>query len=164
MAETELIWEEQVVYRQINKSESLAWSLFKDGMRELTIHKGAEDEELPRLLATINKARFLPADAGDDLLTLLWALEFENIKYRFIDFFAEGGGELPGPSGAGRRNGDRRGAQGAGRGGGCRQRPKGVIDLDEVDSTLYFLDEDGDQLSRAGSWRRSTSGTSAAAP
>src|SRR5215213_2037436 len=75
VAETELIWEDQVVYRQINKSESIAWTLFKDGMRMLTIYKGAEDEELPKFLEAINKARFIAADAGDDLLTLLWALE-----------------------------------------------------------------------------------------
>ncbi len=141
VAETDLTWEEQSVYHQINKSESVAWSLFKDGMRELTIHKGAEAEELPRLLATINQARFLPADAGDDLLTLLWALEFEHIKYRFIDFFAEGGGELPGPSGpaGGSTSAEERRAQVAEE---APARLKGVIDLDDVDSTLYFLDEE----------------------
>jgi HEAT repeat protein len=140
VAETELIWEEQVVYRQINKSDSIAWTLFKDGMRALTIEKGAEEEELPRLLSTINQARFLTADAGDDLLTLLWALEFEHIKYRFIDFFAEGGGELPGPSGPAGGSGtaeDRR-AQVAEE---VSNKAKGVIDLEEIDSTLYFLDD-----------------------
>ena len=45
VVETELIWDDQVVYRQINKGESIAWTLFKDGMRMLTIYKGAEDEE-----------------------------------------------------------------------------------------------------------------------
>jgi len=141
VGETDLLWAEQSVYHQLNKSESLAWSLFKDGMRELTIHRGAELEELPRLLATINRARFLPADAGDDLLTLLWALEFENIKYRFVDFFSEGGGELPGPSGPAGGSAsaeDRRAAV-------AEEAPeltKGVIQLDDVDSTLYFLDED----------------------
>jgi HEAT repeat protein len=140
VAETELIWEEQVVYRQINKGESIAWTLYKDGMRELTIYRGAEDEELPRFLETMNKARFLATDAGDDLLTLLWALEFESIKYHFIDFFAEGGGELPGPSGA------------AGGTGSAAERKaliaeeaaakaKSMIDFEEIDSTLYFLDE-----------------------
>lgn len=141
VGETDLLWEEQSVYHQLNKSESVAWSLFKDGMRELTIHKGAEAEELPRLLATINQARFLPADAGDDLLTLLWALEFEHIKYRFIDFFAEGGGELPGPSGSagGSGSAEERKALVAEE---APERPKGVVDLDDVDSTLYFLDQD----------------------
>ena len=64
VVETEFIWEDQVVYRQINKAESLSWSLFKDGMRMLTIRRGAEEEEFPKLLTTINQARFLPQDAG----------------------------------------------------------------------------------------------------
>ncbi|HEY8196772.1 MAG TPA: HEAT repeat domain-containing protein, partial [Gemmatimonadales bacterium] len=143
IAESDLLWEEQSVYHQENRSESLAWSLFKDGMRELTLHKGAEVDDVPLLLATINKARFLPADAGDDLLTLLWALEFENIKYRFVDFFAEGGGELPGPSGAevgGSATAEERRSRAAEE--AAEERPKGLIDIDEVDSTLYFLDED----------------------
>ena len=142
IAESDLLWEEQSVYHQVNRSESLAWSLFKDGMREITLHKEAEVDELPLLLATINKARFLPADAGDDLLTLLWALEFEHIKYRFVDFFAEGGGELPGPSGAAAGEGvtaEQRRARAAEE---APERPKGLADIDEVDSTLYFLDED----------------------
>ncbi len=140
VVETELIWEDQVVYRQINKGESIAWTLFKDGMRMLTIYKGAEDEELPRFLEAVNKARFMAADAGDDLLTLLWALEFENIKYHFIDFFAEGGGELPGPSGpaGGTATDEQRRAAVAEE---ASAKTKGVIDLEEIDSTLYFLDE-----------------------
>ena len=64
ISESELIWEEQVVYRQPNKNESLTWSLFKDGMRALTLRRGAEEKELPLLLATVNQARFLPPDAG----------------------------------------------------------------------------------------------------
>ena len=93
ISESEFTWEDQVVYRQPNKNESLSWSLFKDGMRSVTIRRGAEEKELPLLLATINRARFLPPDAGDDLPTLLWEHEFEFIEYRFIDFFTgEGGG------------------------------------------------------------------------
>jgi HEAT repeat protein len=141
IGETDMLWEEHSVYHQPSKSESVAWSLFKDGMRELTLYKGAEVEELPRLLATINKARFLPADAGDDLLTLLWALEFEHIKYRFVDFFTEGGGELPGPSGpagGSATEGQRKSlvAQEA------AEVAKGLVTLDDVDSTLYFLDDE----------------------
>ncbi|HET9464032.1 MAG TPA: HEAT repeat domain-containing protein, partial [Gemmatimonadales bacterium] len=140
VSETELIWEEQVIYRQINKGDSIAWTLFKDGMRALTIEKGAEEEELARLLEIINKARFLTPDAGDDLLTLLWALEFEHIKYRFVDFFSEGGGELPGPSGPAGGTGtaeERKSAVAE----EVASKTKGMFDLDEIDSTLYFLDE-----------------------
>jgi HEAT repeats len=141
VVETELVWEDQVVYRQANKAESLAWSLFKDGMRELTIHKGAEAEELPRLLAIINQARFLATDAGDDLLTLLWAHEFQLIQHQFVDLFGEGGGATPEPSGAaagGESTPAERKAQAAQE---AQARPEGVVAVDEFDSTLYFLDE-----------------------
>ena len=141
VVETELVWEDQVVYRQANKAESLAWSLFKDGMRELTIHKGAEAEELPRLLAIINQARFLATDAGDDLLTLLWAHEFQLIQHQFVDLFGEGGGATPEPSGAaagGEATPAERKAQAAQE---AQARPEGVVAVDEFDSTLYFLDE-----------------------
>jgi HEAT repeat protein len=141
VVETDLVWREQVVYRQANKGESLAWSLFKDGMRELTFLKGAEEEELPRLLGTINQARFLAADAGDDLLTILWAHEFRLIQYEFVDFFGEGGGALPEASG----NAVGREMSPAERKAMVAEeappQPKGVVAVEDFDSTLYFLDE-----------------------
>jgi HEAT repeat protein len=130
-----------VVYRQLNKSESLAWSLFKDGMRKLTLQKGAEADELPKLLVTINQARFLAADAGDDLLTLLWAHEFQLIQYEFIEFFGEGGGIMPERSNTpvgGATTAEERKTRVA------EEAPpqlQGVVGPDEFDSTLYFLDE-----------------------
>ena len=48
VAETDFVWEDQVVYHQLNKSESLAWGLFKDGMRSLTIRRGAALDESQR--------------------------------------------------------------------------------------------------------------------
>ena len=54
--ETELKWEGEIVLSQA-RAEGLAWLLFKDGVRSLRIERGAEDEELVRLLQTINRAR-----------------------------------------------------------------------------------------------------------
>jgi HEAT repeat protein len=141
VTESDFVWEEQVVYRQQNKTDSLSWSLFKDGMRALTIRRGAEEEELGHLLTTINQARFLSHDAGDDLTTLLWAHEFQYIDYRFVDFLAgEGDGAVPqasgeiaeGPSSAERKA---RVAEEA------PPKAKSLIEIEDVDSTLYFLDE-----------------------
>lgn len=141
VVETEFLWEDQVVYRQVNKSESLSWSLFKDGMRTLTIRRGAEEEEFPKLLTTINQARFLPQDAGDDLPTLLWAHEFQFIEYRFIDFFAgEGGGAVPQASG-GIRDGQTAQERKARVVEEAPPKLQSVVDVDDFDSTLYFLDE-----------------------
>jgi HEAT repeat protein len=143
VAETDFVWEDQVVYHQLNKSESLAWGLFKDGMRSLTIKRGAELEELTRFLELINRARYLPADASDDLLTLLWEEEFQYIQYQFIEFFGEGGGAMPEQTGTYPTGGEDPAAR-------QRQeavaeeappRPKGLVDLEDFDSTLYFLDE-----------------------
>jgi HEAT repeat protein len=146
VAETDLVWDEQVVYHQPNKSESVAWGLFKDGMRSLILRRGAEDEDLPRFLELINRARFLAADAGDDLLTLLWGQEFQFIQYKFIEFFGEGGGGLPDQTGSYGSGGGEDDAAAAAR--RHRQaveetpsRPKGVVDVEDFDSTLYFLDE-----------------------
>ncbi|MGH7519452.1 MAG: HEAT repeat domain-containing protein [Gemmatimonadales bacterium] len=141
IAETEILWEEEIVYQQINKSESLAWTLFKDGMRVLTIQKGAEEDELVRFLETVNRARFLPTEAGDDLMTLLWEQEFVAIQYHFIDFLTEGDAieasqRAPGEGEAtaveARRDQVRDEAP---------ARPKGIVDLEDFDATLYFLDE-----------------------
>lgn len=143
VVETDFVWEEQVVYHQPAKNESVAWGLFKDGMRSLTIRRGAEEEELLRFLETINQARYLPADAGDDLLTLLWEQEFQLIQYQFVEFFGESGGlpEQAGtyPSGVEDPAAARqRQAQAAAE---APARPKGVVDVEDFDSTLYFLDE-----------------------
>ena len=143
IAETDFVWEEQVVYHQPNKTDSLAWGLFKDGMRSLSIQRGAEQEELPRLLEAINRARYLTADAGDDLLTLLWEQEFQYIQYQFVEFFGEGGGSMPEQSGVYPTGVDdaaarQRQAQVAAE---APPRPKGVVDVEDFDSTLYFLDE-----------------------
>ena len=144
VAETDFVWEGQVVYHQLNKSESIAWGLFKDGMRSLTLRRGTEEEELPRFLETINRARFLPADAGDDLLTLLWEQEFLLIQYHFVEFSGEGGGGLPEQTGSypqGQQDtavSQQRHAQAAEE---APPRPRGVVDLEDFDSTLYFLEE-----------------------
>jgi HEAT repeat protein len=144
VTETEFVWEEQVVYRQASKSDSLSWSLFKDGMRSITIRRGAEEVDLPRLLTIINQARFLPPDAGDDLPTLLWEHEFEYIDFRFVDFFSgDGGGTVPLVSGpvlaSDSTSAAERKAQIAQE--APPQQHKAVIDLDDVESTLYFLDD-----------------------
>jgi HEAT repeat protein len=140
VAETDFIWEEQVVYHQLTKTESLAWMLYQDGMRVLTLRKGVEEEEIIRFLELVNRARFMQQDASDDLLTLLWEQEFNHIAYRFVEGF--GDEVVP----------EATGAMGGATATSAVQvqqqvreetQPKsaGIVDLEEFDSTLYFLDE-----------------------
>ena len=83
--ETDIIWDEHVVYHQPAKNESFAFYLFKDGMRVLTLFPGVEEDEIIKFLEIVQKARALPNDAGDDLLTLLWAHEFQLVQYHFAE-------------------------------------------------------------------------------
>ncbi len=138
VAETDFIWEEQVVYHQLSKPDSLAWTLYKDGLRVLTLKKGVEQEEIGQLLELINRARFLATDAPDDLLTLLWEREFLWITYVFAEPFTdsvpvEAATAAP-PTDV--RPEERRQAV-------EEEAPKraGSVDLDDFDGTLYFLDE-----------------------
>ncbi len=158
--ETDFVWEGTVVYHQLQKSDSLAWTLYKDGLRVLVLKKGVEREEMPRLLRVINTVRALAPDAADDLFTLLWTEDFQFVEMRFAESAHEYGtveletgaryaGEanqaesvrqdLAATATAGEAAGP--GEEGEGEGGEAgAQRPKGVVDLDEFDSTLYFLD------------------------
>jgi HEAT repeat protein len=143
VGETELRWEDEVVYSQLNKTECLAWMLYKDGMRMLTIRKGAEQDEMVQFLDLLNKARFLPAEAGDDLMTLLWEQDYQFIHYHFIDLFGEGdtvtgSPELPGGEGDPATAAEARRTQVQEE---APPRPKGIVDIEDFDSTLYFLEE-----------------------
>jgi len=143
VGETELHWEEEVVYSQLNKAECLAWMLYKDGMRVLSIRKGAEQDELIQFLELLNRARYLPTDAGDDLMTLLWEQDFQLIHYHFIDLLGEAEPIEGSPAAVGGAQAplsadDRRGQVEE----EAPPRPKGIVDIEDFDSTLYFLEEE----------------------
>lgn len=152
VTESEFIWEEQVVYRQTARSESLAWTLYKDGLRLLTFRPGAEQDEVIRFLEVVNKVRGLPADAEDDLLTLLWEQDFELVHYLFSEVLSDapapvaaggppmgftGGG---GPPPASAEDAKARNREAVAEDAAQEQRP-GVVRIDDFDSTLYFLDD-----------------------
>src|SRR5437868_11024637 len=91
LQETDMVVEGKTVLRQPAKNESVAWILFKDGIRQVMLRPGVEEEEIVKFLAVINKARNLPADAEDDLLTLLWEQDFQKIRYVFQEVGSEEG-------------------------------------------------------------------------
>jgi HEAT repeat protein len=143
VVETDLHWDEHVVYHQPTKSDSFAWTLYKDGLRVLTLRPGAEEEELPIFLQTVVRARLLSADAGDDLLTLLWEHDFVLIDYRFAEIVTDTLAVLDPQAiemGAGPDPHQQAQTQQKVRDELGTLMPA-AVDLDEFDSTLYFLDE-----------------------
>jgi hypothetical protein len=140
ITESELRWEGRTVATETTKSESLAWLLYKDGLRELTLIRGFETDELDRLLALLQRVKRAAPDE-DDLLTLLWEQDFVNLRYQFVEFAPEGIGAIETSSGYGvDRQVDVAGTEAAVE----KETPQspGIVSMKEFDSTVYFLDED----------------------
>jgi HEAT repeat protein len=153
IGETEIRWEDNVVYSQDQRNDSIAWTLFKDGVRSLSFRPGVEDAEIVRFLAVVQQAKNLQADAPDDLLTLLWAEDFQFVTYTFRELMSEnavpieradksaatfaGGGGTPGGDGGSadpatvRHQVEEE----------APPKREGLVSIDDFDTTLYFLDD-----------------------
>ena len=138
IVETDIIWDEHVVYHQPAKNESFAFYLFKDGMRVLTLFPGVEEDEIIKFLEIVQTARALPNDAGDDLLTLLWAHEFQLVQYHFTEF----AGDTSGMGGAGAAAEATPSSPEETKAKVAEEAPKSsIVAVEDFDSTLYWLDE-----------------------
>lgn len=138
IAAEEITWDGMVVYQEAEKAESLAWLLFKDGLRWLRLEAGVESDEVIRLMEVLRTAQHLSADAEDDLLTLLWEADLSCVSYRFVE-----PGEQAVELGPARSTGvpDPRRVQGAVDQALFEPEPQAVVDLEEFDASLYTLDE-----------------------
>jgi HEAT repeat protein len=138
VVETHLDWEGRVVLDEHERtSDNIAWLLYKDGIRELTILKGFEHEELAvffNLLQRVRKA----TDDDDDLLTLMWEREFITLQYRYVDLTQEGG---PGVESMERAEQKEKILSPAQAEAGLESTQSSIAKLDDFDSTLYFLDD-----------------------
>jgi hypothetical protein len=73
-------YEAEQIYSNPEKEDNLALFFFKDGLRELTFKKGLSRSELEEFLKII--ALDFDRDAiDDDIVTLLWEKDFQNIQY-----------------------------------------------------------------------------------
>ena len=138
VGETELRWEDNVVYSQDQRNESIAWTLFKDGVRSVTFRPGVEETEIVRFLGVLQQARNLQADAPDDLLTLLWAQDFQFVAYTFRELASENavpiekGETIPSTQPTDIRHHVQEEAP---------PKREGLVSIDDFDTTLYFLED-----------------------
>lgn len=136
------------IYQTDSRADSLAFLFYKDGIRALEFSQGLE-HEVEVLLGVLQRARHAKSD-GDDLITLLWDADLENLDYRYIDLLAEGV-EVPEPGpGAGEAelqvvlaqelddgeaSDDEPGASSS-----AQQPPPSTVSRDDFNPTLYALD------------------------
>ncbi|HYH81815.1 MAG TPA: HEAT repeat domain-containing protein [Longimicrobium sp.] len=102
--ERELLWEGVPVYhgedgaRGEGVRENLAFTLYRDGVRELSFHRGFEREEVDLLLELLARVSRMRGEEQDDLLTMLWDHDWYHLRYRYVEALPEGA-VLPDASG-----------------------------------------------------------------
>ncbi len=137
--ESDIRWFDVPVLNDASKSsDSLPWLFYKDGIRDLWLLKGLEDQELTKLLDVLQRARKAgPED--DDLLTMLWEADLLCVKYRYVDLTLEPASPLA--DGADVQAAQPSEIQQAAQEAVQESRAAGVVNMADFDSTLYFLDE-----------------------
>lgn len=139
--ETEIRWYGRAVLTEASKSaDSLPWTFYKDGVREIQIAPGFEAEELVQLFDILHRIRKASPDE-DDLLTMLWTADFSRLRYRYVDLGTEAmpaladGGDPPPAASPGDVQSATKDAVAASASGNS------IVSMKDFDATLYFLEE-----------------------
>ncbi|MCH7891567.1 MAG: HEAT repeat domain-containing protein [Gemmatimonadetes bacterium] len=151
VTEAGLHWESELVLPVEEKSQSLAWSLFRDGIRRIRFSPGVEEEEIVTFLGLVHTARTLTDEDEDDLPTLLWAADLQFVHYRVAHVEDRSGEPIEGtaagdwplrPTAEQVQESIKEDTADEGEGeNGAGPGPNAVVDLAEFESTLYFLDQ-----------------------
>ncbi len=156
--EERLMWMGEEVYSHGSRSESLAFLLYKDGIRDITLLPGLEEDELEELLEVLHEARNVRRE-GDDLVTILWERDMERFRYSHVEYGGEGfelpegeelaeeelqnllGAEVKGLPGAPEADEQEDGEEAAeeGEAGG---QAAGTVKKEDFNPSLYALDPD----------------------
>ncbi len=83
----ELVFEGEVVYLEHDRERSLAFRMFRDGLRRLTIGPAVEWEELLSLLQILSIRYTGVRQQEEDIVTLLWKAGFANIEVVAVEGF-----------------------------------------------------------------------------
>jgi len=78
----------EVVFQDEQRSKSLPFLFYKDGLRELSFHKGLDKQELHEFFRTISEVSDLPLEDAD-IVNSLWEKNFVYIRYYSIDEFLD---------------------------------------------------------------------------
>jgi hypothetical protein len=80
----EIKWRDEIVYENRQKTESIAFLFYKDGVGELIIQSSVEPSELEQFVDLIRSEIHNPSPHLD-IVSRLWQAEFTNISYRVFD-------------------------------------------------------------------------------
>jgi HEAT repeat protein len=78
----------EAVFQDEEKKSSLPFLFFKDGIRELSFHKGLDEREIQEFLEVIREESDLPPE-NSDIVNSLWIKDFLHIRFFAPDEFLE---------------------------------------------------------------------------
>jgi hypothetical protein len=83
----EIAFRDSIVYTEHDREKSLAFRLFRDGVRQLTFKPDTTWEELLRLLEIMSIRYSRIRQHEDDTLTLLRQAQFSHIEFQVVDVY-----------------------------------------------------------------------------
>lgn len=83
----ELVVHGEVVYLDRDRERSLAFRLYRDGIRRITLNVGLEWHELLKLLEVLSIRYTGVRQTEDDMVVLLWKAGFQHIQLEAIEGF-----------------------------------------------------------------------------
>ena len=83
----ELVVEDEVIYEENDRERSLAFKLFRDGVRRLVVERDVPWEELLQLLQILSVRYSGIRSSEDDIVTLLWKAGFKSIEVEAVEGF-----------------------------------------------------------------------------
>lgn len=92
----ELTYNNEIVYSNTSKKDSLAFKFFGDGIRELKFTDGIETKEILDFIKIITKT-YTGKGQNDDIVTMLWENDFKNIHHTVAEYMEEGDVEARSP-------------------------------------------------------------------
>ena len=81
----EVIYEGTSVYLNRDRERSLAFRLYRDGVRQLKFSRGFDWEELAKLLGILSTRYTGVHQAEDDAVTLLWKADFKHLEFVAVE-------------------------------------------------------------------------------
>ncbi|MCA8961220.1 MAG: hypothetical protein KDC38_11935 [Planctomycetes bacterium] len=97
ITESQLLCESEPVYESADKGSSLAFRMYKDGLKELRFLTELGEEELLSFLLTFKEILEVDDDE-DDFVTLLWEKDLDQIQFFALDDFLSAGESVEVPS------------------------------------------------------------------
>ena len=92
IGKNDIYYNSESVYQHTGMHDNLALLFFKDGLRELTFKNGLTAKEAEDFIKIISMD-FERDEIEEDIITLFWEKDFENIQYVVEDIFLSDGAD-----------------------------------------------------------------------